>query len=639
MHALIFALAAHAAWTPDPTAPRETVPAEYRWKLGDLYPDAAAWEADRKRVLGRLDELDGCRGSLGEPRELERCLGLVTELRVAVNRLALYANLAEAVAMTDPEAARRATLGRDLVGELSRRTDFLRVEIPRIPERRLERAYRRQPGLAPYRVMIGEIRRRGDHVLGEEAERVLGLLGDNLWATVDLNEIVAPPEAAFQGMIADLDLPTIHDEQGAEVQLTLSNYGRWRASSDRAVRREAVQGLFGTLRKNQHVFAATLAGQAQTDVALARARGYDTAIEAYLDREDVDVAVVENLVDTVEGHLDALHRYVALRKKVLGLDEVHFYDMYVPLVPDLDRRIPYDEARLVVEAALAPLGEEYGQVLAEGMDPKNGWVDVYPHADKLSGAFCASAWGAHPYVLLNHQDRLYDTSTLAHEFGHAMHAWLSMQDQPPATASASTFLAETASTVNEALLLDYLLADAKTDEERMFLLNERLEQIKGTIYRQTMLTAFEWQVHRFVEEGTPITAELLDETWRGLVSRYYGPDYVLDEDDGMEWAYIPHLYYKYYVYTYATGLSSGLALARRVREGGPEARDAYLAMLRAGSSRPPLDLLRSAGVDMATPEPIETALGVFEDTLAELEVLVEMRQERARGGEPEAPTP
>jgi len=317
-----------------------------------------------------------------------------------------------------------------------------------------------------------------------------------------------------------------------------------------------------------------------------------------------------------------MHRYVELRKRALDLPDVHLYDLYVPLAQGVDRTVPFADARATIQAALAPLGSEYGQVLAEGLDLANGWLDLYPCRDKRSGAFSSSVYGRHPYVLMNYQDTLDDMSTLAHEFGHALHSHLAMRSQPYANFHYVAFLAEIASTCNEALLSDYLVAQAEDDAERAYLLMNRLEDIRTTVFRQTLFAEFERAVHGFVETGTPVTATLLEETYRGLIGAYYGPGFTIDPDDGLEWAYIPHFYYKYYVYAYATGLSSGIAIADRVRALGQPAVDAYLDMLASGCSAPPLELLKGAGVDLTRPDAIAAAMKTFERTLDEVEQLI-----------------
>jgi oligoendopeptidase F len=495
---------------------------------------------------------------------------------------------------------------------------FIRGEVLALSDDAMSESYADPDGPIEYRSYLDNLRRRRSRVLGPEAERVLQLLDDNLWAEIDLNEIPSDLENAFNALLSDIAWPVVHDAEGQEVQLTLSNYPRFRASPDRAVRAEAVAAVFSTLRQFQHAFAATLGGQFALDVAYARARGYDTALEAYLDKDGLTVAVHDNLIATVNNNLDALHRYVELRRKVLGYDDLHIYDLYVPMVADAEMDVPYPQAVEILTEALAPLGPEYGQLLAEGLDPANGWIDVYPHQDKESGAYSASVYGRYPYIKMNYQDTLDDLSTLAHEYGHALHSYLAMEHQPYQNYRYVPFLAEVASTCNEALLSDYLRGRAGSADEKAGLLAAELETIRTTIYRQALFSEFERIVHGYVEAGTPVTATLLDETYRELVQRYYGPGFTVDADDGMEWAYIPHFYYKYYVYSYATGLSCGLAIAERVKELGRPAVTAYLDMLEGGCAEPPLDLLRGAGIDLTRPEAIAAAMRRFDSTVNEL---------------------
>ncbi len=406
--------------------------------------------------------------------------------------------------------------------------------------------------------------------------------------------------------------------------MTLSNLGGFRSSTSREVRAETMTAFFATLRQFEHAFAALLGGQFDLDVTYARARHYDTALEAYMDKDNLETTVHDNLINTVNANLKPLHRYVELRKKVLGLDDLHIYDMYVPMVAAAEMDVTYKEAMEILPAALKPLGKDYVNLLKKGLDPATGWIDVYPSNDKRSGAFSASVYGRDPYVFMNYQNSLDNMSTLAHEYGHALHSYLAMNNQPYHNYRYVAFLAEIASTCNEALLSDYLVANAKNQDEKIGILAAELETIRTTIYRQTLFSEFERKVHGYVEAGTPITATLLDETYAGLVKTYYGPGFTVDENDGMEWAYIPHFYYKYYVYSYATGLCSGIAIAERVKAEGDKAVGPYLGMLKGGCSKAPLDLLRDAGVDLSKPDAIEAALERFDRTITEVAKLLEV---------------
>jgi len=611
-----------APFHPDASMERAGVPDAYKWRLDALFADDAAFERGLADVAAKQAKLAAFEKSLARPAKLRECLDLYFETRLALNRATLYGNLRLAVDQKSARAQALSERSLKALADFMAAAGFIRREVLRLPDEAVRKAYRAEPKLAAYRTYLDELRRRRAHVLGDEAERVLSLAGDNLWAEVDLNEIPADPEKFSKALLADLPLPDLRDEAGKPVRLTLSNYGVYRASPDRRVRREAVEGLFGTLRRFEHASAAALAGQVDFTLFLAKSRGYGKAIEAYLGKDDIDPAVYTNLVRTVRAHLAPLHRYVALRKRIMGLPDVRLYDLYPPVVPAPKMSMPYDEAVRTVTAALAPLGEEYLTALRRGLDPASGWLDLYPHRDKESGAFCSYVFGVHPFVKMNWFGEYEDLSTLAHEYGHAMHSHLSAARQPYVTSAYVPFIAEIASTFNEKMLNDHLLAQTQDPQRRLQLLNRRVDSVRTTIYRQTLFAEFELAVHTAAEAGTPLTAELLEKTYRDLVAAYYGPDYVLGPDDGMEWSYIPHLYYKFYVFSYATGLSSGIALAERVRTQGAAARDAYLGMLSGGQSRPPLELLRGAGVDLARPDAIEAALRLFDDTLGEMEKLL-----------------
>ncbi len=610
------------AYTPDSNHPRSAVPAAYTWDLKPLFDSDAGFEAGLVRLRQDIPALAPFSGRLADPATLFGCLDLYFRLHNDANKLTLYANLRQSTALTDDTANALVTRSLAAMDELMRAATFIRREVLALPPAQVTAAIKAEPRLAPYQAYLANLQRRSSRVLSADGERALGLLGDNLWAEIDLNELPSGHEDTHGAILSELALPKVKDATGKEVQLTLSNYGRLRASPNREVRRDAVAGLFNTLRKREQSLASTLAGQVRLDVAYARARGYDTALAAYLDKDNVSPAVYDNLVNTVNAHLSLLHRYVELRKKVLGLPDIHIYDLYIPIVAGVEKDIPFSEARKILPAALKPLGTEYGQRLVEGLDPKNGWLDLFPHKDKRSGAFSASTYGPHPWVFMNYQNSLDDMSTLAHEYGHALHSDLAMKAQSYPDYRYTTLLAEIASTCNEMLLSDYLVARADTDAEKAYLLVERLESIRTTIFRQTMFAEFERAVHTLHEQGVPLTAAKLEATYRDLVQRYYGPGFTVGENDGLEWAYIPHFYYKYYVFAYATGLSSGIAIADRVRELGEPAVQDYLGMLKGGCAKPPLELLKGAGVDLTTPAPVAAAMKTFERTLDEVEQLL-----------------
>jgi len=610
------------AWQPDANAERSAIPDVYKWQLDVLVADDEAWEIEAGDAAGRLEALGALRAGLDSPEGLAKYLEAYFAADELINRLTLYANLRRDTDTVNQAVIARhqraLTMTNDLMGE----GPALRQAILSLDAEALEKAYAAEPALATFRPFIDQLRRRADHVLGPEGEKVLALAGDNLWAQIDLNELPSPSENAFSSLVSEMDLPEVMDEKGETVQLSFSNYGLLRGSSNREVRRQAVAGMFETLKGYENTFAATLGGQAAFDVFLGRARGYDSALEAYLDKDDIDPAVYRNLIETVRANVPLLHRYITMRKQVMQVEQVHLYDLYVPLAESTSAEITYSEGAVHILEALRPLGKTYIDRLAQGLDPASGWIDVYPSKNKDSGAFSASGYGVRPFVKMNFQNRYDDVSTLAHEFGHALHSDFSMKAQGYQTWRYPPFLAEIASTCNEMLLSHYMVEQAASDAERAWLLSELVETIRTTIFRQAMFADFELQVHELVEEGKPVTAEALNGIYRELVETYYGPDYTIDENDAIEWAYIPHFYFKYYVFTYATGLTSGIAIAERIRSGVPGAQEAYLGMLRGGCSRAPLDMLRDAGVDLSKPDPIEAAMAVFERTLGQLEVLL-----------------
>lgn len=611
-------------YTPDANHSRDQVPDIYKWDLSPLFASVADWEAELKQLGEEIPKLAGYQGKLDDPETLKKCLDLYFNLHDRASHVQQYANLARAMELTNETLQTRMQLSLSLMNDLMAAAGFIRGEVLSMDDKTMEKAYKDKNGPAEYRGYLDNLRRRVSRVLDPDVERVLQLAGDNLWAEIDLNEIPSPIETAFGALLTDIAWPMVHDADGQEVQLTLANYGRFRASPERKVRAETVTAFFATLRQFQNALAATLSGQFKLDVFYARARHYDTALEAYMDKDGLDTAVHDNLINTVNANLKPLHRYVELRKKVMGLDDLHIYDLYVPMVAAAQIDVPFTDAQRMIIEALKPLGKDYGKLLAKSLNPENGWLDLYPSNDKRSGAMSASVYGRHPYVLMNYQNSLDDMSTLAHEYGHALHSHLAMENQPYHGYRYVPFLAEIASTCNEALLSDYLVANAKSKEDKIGLLGEELESIRTTIYRQTLFSEFERKVHGYVEEGRPVTAALLDETYRGLIERYYGPGFTVDADDGMEWAYIPHFYFKYYVYSYATGLCSGIAIAERVKTLGDEAVEDFLGMLKGGCSKAPLELLKGAGVDLTKPDAIESALQRFDRTITELAKLLEV---------------
>ncbi len=605
--------------TPDSNMSRADIPDVYKWDLSTLCKNDAEFYAGLKQAVVNRQKLQSYKGKLSDPAQLLACIDDYMATDLSTGYLAMYANLRYTTDQADGAMMELSDKAQAEVKALTNDTTFIRQEILALSDAQIDQAYKQVPELKKYAPWITEVRRRAKHVLSEKEERILALASDNQFATTDLNELPSGYEKAFNSLYTDIKLPVIKDENGKDVQLTFTNYSKYRASDDRRVRRDTVEGFFGALNDYRHTFAALMAGQIEYTVFLARARGYDSALGAYLDRDNIDPAVYRTIVNSVKANLKPLHRYVSLRKKVMGLDKIHIYDLYTPIVPGVKSEVTFEQAIQYIPKALAPLGKDYCNMIANGLDPHNGWVDVYPHKYKDSGASCISAYGKHPFVKMNYQNENDDLSTLAHEYGHAMHSQLCFAAQPQCTAGYSSFVAEVASTCNEKLLSDYQIAHAKSDAEKLYLLNEIVDGVRATIYRQALFADFELQAHEAFERGETITADYLNNLYRKLITEYYGPDFTIGENDGIEWAYIPHLYYKFYVFSYTAGMSSGICIADRIEHKGAPARDAYLKMLSVGNSMSPVDSLKVAGVNIDTPQPIEAAAKFFDSALDQME--------------------
>lgn len=608
--------------TPDSNVERKAIPDVYKWDLSSLCKSDAEFYDRLAKVSKERETLSRYKGKLSDPETLRACIAKYLATDMETSYLAMYANLRFTTYQDNNDLQIMSEKAQNEVKALTNDTTFMRQEVLALSDAQVADGYKKVPALKEYEPWITEVRRRASRVLSAEEERILSLAQDNQFATTDLNELPSGYEKTFNSMYTDIKLPSIKDEKGKDVQLTFTNYSKYRGSNDRRVRRDTVEKFFGTLNDYRHVFASLMAGQVEYTVFLARSRGYNSALEAYLDRDNIPTAVYRNVVDSVRANLKPLHRYVRLRKEIMGIDDLHIYDLYPPMVPGVNKDIPYKDAIKTIPVALKCLGPDYVRQISEGMNPRNGWVDVYPHKYKDSGASCCSTFGKHPFVKLNYQNESDDVSTVAHEYGHAMHSVLSFSKQPQVTAGYVPFIAEVASTCNEKLLSDYLIANAKTDEEKLYLLNDMVDRIRATIYRQALFADWELRVHEAYERGESLTADYLNKLYADLIREYYGPDFTVGENDGIEWAYIPHLYYKFYVFSYTAGMSSGIAIADRIEKEGAPARDAYLGMLSSGCSKSPVDLLKMAGVDITKPQAMEAAAKCMDDALDQMEAIL-----------------
>jgi len=580
-----------------------------KWRLEDLYPTVDAWRAELKEFTAASEALAGYTGKLGSADSLLAYLRLSDQATVYLERLVNFARSRSDEDTRDAE-------NQGLVGQVMKayvamgeKTSFVVPELLELTDEQMEALYTEQPALELYRRHLDDIRRLRAHILSKSEEKLLAAAGE-----------MAQSPGSIYSMFGDADLKfqPAADSSGELHPVSQGSYIACMESADRTLRKNAFESYYASFDSFRNTVAATLSAQVKQLEFFANARRYDTALQASLDSTNVPVSVYDNLIEAVHRNMDKMYRYVRLRKKLMGLSELHMYDIYTPLVPDADVHIPFGEAKQTVLEALAPMGEDYLKILREGFD--NRWIDVYENVGKRSGAYSAGT-PVHPYVLLNHSGTLDSQFTLAHEMGHAIHSYLSTKHQPVVYRDYVIFVAEVASTCNEALLMEHLLGKTTDRRQRAYLINHFLEQFKSTLYRQTMFAEFERRTAQLNREGTVLTADVLCAEYRKLNELYFGPDIVLDRQIELEWARIPHFYYNYYVFQYATGYSAAIALSRQILKEGKPAVDRYLGFLSGGCSKSPIELLKGAGVDMTTPQPVSDALALFGTLLDEMEEL------------------
>ena len=581
------------------------------WALTDLYGSDAEWHEDFQWNQDYLKFVKGYQGRLGESAQLlYNWLQLGDEMSLIFEHLAVYAfrRADEDTRATKPqEMCAQLT---NFMTQLNTATAFETNEILAIPDEKLEQFYKEVPALEGYRRHLDEIRRRRAHILSPAEERLLAMAG----------ELSENPDNIFSMLNdADLTFPDAIDAQGEAHHVTHGSYIPMMYGSDRTLRKSAFESLYGVYESHKNTLAATLAAQAKQLWFFAQARNYPSALAAALDRTEVPESVYHSLIDAVRENLPKLHRYTSLRKKLLGVEELHFYDLYANMVGDVEMKFTFQEAKELVLKALAPLSENYLNGLRAGFEGR--WIDVYENVGKRSGAYSSGA-RPHPFVLLNFQGTLNDVFTLAHERGHAMHSEMSYVNQPVVYSDYVIFVAEVASTCNEALLMEYLLNNTTDKREKAYLINYFLEQFRTTLYRQTMFAEFELKINELAQQGQGITADRCCEIYRKLNEDYFGKDIVVDDQIALEWARIPHFYYNYYVYQYATGYAAAIAISRRILKEGQPAVDDYFKFLSGGCSMPPIDLLKLAGVDLSTPAPIHQALELFDQLIDQLDALL-----------------
>ena len=591
---------------------RSEVPEELTWRLEDIFPDTDAWEEELKEACALAEQTASFEGKLAQSaKELLGVMKAYEACILKLDRAEGYAHMRHDEDTGNAQYQALMLKVQSLWVQIMEKLAFLEPEILAIPEEELKRFFEEQPELKAYEVTIREIVRMRAHSLSKEMEQLLASAG----------EMAQAPSNGF-GMLANADLkfPSVTDRDGNEIQISNGRFVPLQKSPDRELRKAVFEKFYTRYSEFANTWAALYDGQVKQQLFYARARKYPSAFEAAVDANHVDPAVCDRLFDSVHAGMDKMHRYVALRKKLLGVEQLHMYDVYVPMVSDYDRRISYEEAKQISLDALSVLGEEYVSVVREAYD--NRWIDVKENEGKRSGAYSSGVYGVHPYMLLNYTDTLADVFTLVHEMGHSMHTWYSTHSQSLLNSRYKIFVAEMASTTNEVLLLEYLLQRAKDKKEKAYLINHYLDSFKGTLFRQTMFEEFKRKTNMLAQQGTPLTAQLLSETYLELNRQYFGSEMVSDPLIAYEWCRIPHFYYNFYVYQYATSFAAAVAIAHRILEEGESAVKPYLTFLKSGCTSDPVSLLRIAGVDLSTSRPVDEALEVFGKAIDELEQLM-----------------
>lgn len=603
-----------------PAVPRDQIPEKYHWNLADMYPSQEAFLAERKSLEEKFPALEKYKGTLGNSaKNLKDCLDLYFAAAQQFIKMNAFATQKydENLKILDAQKQRDETAQLGVV--LRERTAWLSPEILAVGKDKIAGFHAQEAGLAVYHHFLDDILRTADHTLSSPEEAILSRSGM-------ISEAAYNAYSAYTS--ADMVYPTIKLSNGKDVHLTQAEYTKYRAVDNQADRKLVFDSFWKAYAQNQNTLGVLLNAQTQRDWFFAKTRKYNSSVELALDSSNIPLSIYTQLIADVNKNLGSLHRYLALRKKMLGLDTLHYYDTYPSIVKNVNIPYTYEESAKVMEESLKPLGEEYRQALQRAIAER--WVDVYPNDGKRSGAYSSgSMYTGHPYLFLNHNDDYESASTLTHEMGHTIHSYFSSKYQPFPTSDYVIFLAEIASTFNEAMLNNYLVSKETDPDKRLFLLGNQLERVRQTIFRQAMFAEFELETHRRVEKGETLTGDDLSKLYLSLLKKYYGHDKgVCEIDDayGVEWAYIPHFYYNFYVYQYSTGQVASTALAEKVISGDQGAVDRYLAFLKAGNSDYPIEVLKKAGVDLTTSEPFELAMRSFNRTMDQMDEILKQKQ-------------
>ena len=590
---------------------REEIPQQYKWKMEDLYVTNEAWETDFKKLQDGIEELQKYEGTLGNSDEnLLKMHETCDELNQIAEKVYVYANQRLHENTGNSYYQGLAGKAQMLLVQMSEASSYIEPELLGIPEETLKEMLKTE-GLKKYETYYGRLLRKKEHILSKEMEELLA----------GVEEVAEGPKDTFMMFNnADIKFPVITGEDGETVEITHGKYAKLLESQNREVRKAAFLGLYESYGKFKNTLAATYGANVKQAGFFAKARKYASSLEASLAGSHIPTEVYDRLIESVHAHLPALHKYMEVRKEKLGVEELHMYDLYVPMVGEADKKISYEESKEIVLNGLAPLGADYQELLRKGFN--EGWIDVYENEGKRSGAYSWGAYGTPPYVLLNYQENLNNVFTLAHEMGHALHSYYSDETQDYIYAGYKIFVAEVASTCNEALLIRYLLDQSKDDKETAYLLNYFLEQFRTTLFRQTMFAEFEKIAHAKSEAGEPLTAEVLCNIYYDLNKKYFGDEIVVDKEIALEWSRIPHFYTPFYVYQYSTGFSAAIAISSKILNGEAGIVEKYKKFLSGGSSLDCIDLLKICDVDMTTKEPVEEALKVFENTLEKFSKII-----------------
>jgi len=602
------------------TRPRTEVAPEYTWNTADLFPDAAAWRNAMNQLNDLVPEIAAFQGKLASSaRDLYACLELRTELSRRFGRLSTYAGLLSDQDTRDSEALAMKQETSQLGVDLSSRLAFIEPEIAALTSARIDQFIAQEEGLETYAFYLRDVLRRKAHKLSAAEEKIVaeaGLMSDAAYSTYSI----------FSN--AELPYPEVKLSDGTTVLVDQAGYSRYRALPVREDREKVFQAFFTTLGQFRRTFGTQLYANVKRDMFYARARHYKNCLSTALDDNAIPVEVYHALIRNINTNLPTFHRYLKLRQRMLGVPQLEYHDLYAPVVKGVELNYAYDEARQLILTALAPLGSDYQKVVEEAF--RSRWIDLYPTTGKRSGAYSnGSAYDVHPYILMNYSGQYNDVSTLAHELGHALHSHFSNSSQPYPLADYPIFVAEVASTLNEALLIDHILKTIKDDDIRLSLLMSHLDGIKGTLFRQTQFAEFELAIHEAAERGETLTGDKLTELYRAIFRKYYGADQgICDVDDlyALEWAFIPHFYYNFYVYQYSTAFTASTALSRKILNHEKGAVESYLEFISAGGSDYPIELLKKAGVDMTSTEPFTQAMAAMNRTMDEIEKILDKRK-------------